>query len=388
MPQISFSNGYQQTGANDWIPTKEYNNVWDFIQNVAHEQGLTRAQIRRRVPHRSGSRSSRCPILTGTSATARTKPPFRLTTKGSTGAAINTVTGDPIASALLGQIDSGDDLDHQLHFLAEDRLGMVRAGRLEGDSEADPEHRSSATSCGRRSTSASAGRRTSTCRRLTLYIPKGPNQDAPLPPNFATAFPTVKVSRGQVPSTLVPWDKYDFGPRIGFAYQVMQKTVIRAGFGMFYGGEENQGGSPNRGEGVPFNETVNLTRTSGVSTSSAYRARAAPVATTSRTASRADIRSTSFTLPAPVSVPRRPVGLPQSAGAQMERHGAARTAWRHGSRIGYEGNHQAHQVILWNSDPCREHRHDKLGDHHRRRSAYIQPPAGCTTCRRSATDFR
>ncbi len=42
---------------------------------------------------------------------------------------------------------------------------------------------------------------------LTLYIPKGNNQDAPLPPNFATAFPTVKVVRGTVPSTLIPWDK-------------------------------------------------------------------------------------------------------------------------------------------------------------------------------------
>ena len=61
------------------------------------------------------------------------------------------------------------------------------------------------------------------------------------------------------------WDKYDFGPSIGLAYQLADKTVIRAGFGIFYGGEENQGGSPNRGEGVPFNETVNLVRTNGVS---------------------------------------------------------------------------------------------------------------------------
>ena len=41
--------------------------------------------------------------------------------------------------------------------------------------------------------------------------------------------------------------------------------MVRLGFGMFYGGEENQGGSPNRGEGVPFNETVNLVRANGIS---------------------------------------------------------------------------------------------------------------------------
>ena len=29
----------KQTGANDWIPTKEFNNVWDFIQNVAISKG-------------------------------------------------------------------------------------------------------------------------------------------------------------------------------------------------------------------------------------------------------------------------------------------------------------------------------------------------------------
>ena len=93
---------------------------------------------------------------------------------------------------------------------------------------------------------------------LTLYIPKGKDQDAPLPPNFATQFPQVKVSRGEVPSTLIPWDKWDFGPRIGFAYSAKSNLVIRAGYGAFYGGEENQGGNPNRGEAVPFNATVKL----------------------------------------------------------------------------------------------------------------------------------
>ena len=77
------------------------------------------------------------------------------------------------------------------------------------------------------------------------------------------------MSRGQVSNYLVPWDKaFDFGPRIGLAYSLNNKTVIRAGYGIFYSGEENQGGSPNRGEGIPFNETVAMTRTSGVVASS------------------------------------------------------------------------------------------------------------------------
>ena len=98
---------------------------------------------------------------------------------------------------------------------------------------------------------------------MTLYIPKGKQQDLPLPPNFAAAFPNVKVSRGEVSNYLIPWDKFDFGPRLGLAYQLNPKTVIRAGYGIFYGGEENQGGNPNRGEGIPFNETVQMNRTAG-----------------------------------------------------------------------------------------------------------------------------
>ena len=96
--------------------------------------------------------------------------------------------------------------------------------------------------------------------KLTLFIPKGKDQDAKLPPNFATDFANVKVSRGEVSSYLIPWDKPSIAPLIGFAYSLDTKTAIRAGYGIFYGGEENQGGNPNRGEGVPFNQTTNLDR--------------------------------------------------------------------------------------------------------------------------------
>ncbi len=63
---------------------------------------------------------------------------------------------------------------------------------------------------------------------------------------------------------LIPWDKADIGPRIGIAYNIYEKTVIRAAYGIFYGGEENQGGNPNRGESAPFNESPQLGRPSGV----------------------------------------------------------------------------------------------------------------------------
>ena len=46
--------------------------------------------------------------------------------------------------------------------------------------------------------------------------------------------------------------KTNFGPRIGFAYQVTPKLVARAGFGMFYNGFENRGYYPNLGEAYPY----------------------------------------------------------------------------------------------------------------------------------------
>jgi hypothetical protein len=46
--------------------------------------------------------------------------------------------------------------------------------------------------------------------------------------------------------------KKNFAPRIGLAYQVNPKLVVRAGFGLFYNGFENRGFSPNLGENYPF----------------------------------------------------------------------------------------------------------------------------------------
>src|SRR6266700_4449365 len=44
LPQIHFNDTtdtqrYNQIGANDWLPSKEFSNVWDFIQNVAINKG-------------------------------------------------------------------------------------------------------------------------------------------------------------------------------------------------------------------------------------------------------------------------------------------------------------------------------------------------------------
>jgi hypothetical protein len=62
---------------------------------------------------------------------------------------------------------------------------------------------------------------------------------------------------------LTGWDKTNLAPRIGIAYQLTPGTVIRTGYGIFYGAEENEGGNPNRGEQPPFNQEVQFTQTGG-----------------------------------------------------------------------------------------------------------------------------
>jgi hypothetical protein len=53
-------------------------------------------------------------------------------------------------------------------------------------------------------------------------------------------------------SSILASQKANFAPRIGLAYQLTQKLVARASYGMFYGGFENIGGSPDPAANYPF----------------------------------------------------------------------------------------------------------------------------------------
>jgi hypothetical protein len=52
--------------------------------------------------------------------------------------------------------------------------------------------------------------------------------------------------------------KLNFAPRLGFAYSVTPKWVVRGGFGIFYGAFENRGGYPSLGYNYPFQYEVGL----------------------------------------------------------------------------------------------------------------------------------
>ena len=244
---------YSGFGASDWLPSKEYNNVWDFIQNVAiNKNGHS-------FKFGGEFRPIKFPFFQFPSPHGNWNFNRRETSiPSSTGA--DNLTGDGYASWLLGRVTGGQmsttnfisSEKQAWAFYAQDdwkitsKLTINYGLRYELFSPIGERF-------GRQSNLD--------FQNLTLVIPKGKDQDAPLPPNFGTSFSMLKVSRGEVSKYLIPWDKTNLAPRIGFAYSVNNKTVVRAGYGIFYGGEENQGGNPNRGEQVPFNQTVQVNRT-------------------------------------------------------------------------------------------------------------------------------
>ncbi len=272
LPQFGLGR-YKQVGANDWLPTKEYNNEWDLIENLSITKGTHSfkfgGEFRElhfpffQVPYPHGemnfSRTETAyPALSGQNSIN------------------NSNTGDEFASFMLGAIDTGQI--STTNFVSSTKQGY--AAYAQDSWKVTPKL---TLNLGVRYELFSPigeqfGRQSSfDLQNLTLYIPKGPNQNAPLPPNFnapvtlnGVTFPAlfttpVNVSRGQVNSYIIPWDKADIGPRMGFAYNVKPKTVVRGFYGIFYGGEENQGGNPNRGESAPFNESPQLNRPKGYS---------------------------------------------------------------------------------------------------------------------------
>jgi Carboxypeptidase regulatory-like domain/TonB dependent receptor len=81
----------------------------------------------------------------------------------------------------------------------------------------------------------------------TLIVPKGLNVQ--LTPTVAQA---VQVS-ATGSKGLVNTDGNNFAPRIGMAFQINPKTVLRSGYGVFYGGQENGPYSnPSPGFNPPF----------------------------------------------------------------------------------------------------------------------------------------
>jgi hypothetical protein len=93
-----------------------------------------------------------------------------------------------------------------------------------------------------------------------LIVPKGVT--AQLTPQLAAIVP---VQATATPGLISP-DTNNFAPRIGLAYKMSQKFVVRAGYGIFYGGDEaGPYSNPSMGFNPPFFVSKNFTNPCGAS---------------------------------------------------------------------------------------------------------------------------
>ena len=89
----------------------------------------------------------------------------------------------------------------------------------------------------------------------SLIVPKG--QNAQLTPFLAANIPILRNGS----SGLINPDLNNFAPRVGLAFQITNKLVLRTGYGIFYGGQENGPYSnPSPGFNPPFFVTQSFTQ--------------------------------------------------------------------------------------------------------------------------------
>ncbi len=87
--------------------------------------------------------------------------------------------------------------------------------------------------------------------------------DAAYTPNFGTVLGWDGINQVKVSDPhLLPAPKTNFAPRVGVAWSLDPKTVVRSGFGIFFGGLESLGYWANMGENYPFQFTGSFTSNS------------------------------------------------------------------------------------------------------------------------------
>ena len=143
-----------------------------FRPERRHQQGLSRDQVRRgvppgQVPVLPGSR-----LLTGSVNYSSNQTAFPSTKTSSLGPTVGASTGDAIASALLGQVDSATI--STTNFISSQKVAW--AGYVQDDWKVSrkltAEHRPCATNSGRRSASRFGRQANFDLQTMTLYIPK------------------------------------------------------------------------------------------------------------------------------------------------------------------------------------------------------------------------
>ncbi|HZR57521.1 MAG TPA: TonB-dependent receptor [Terriglobales bacterium] len=236
LPSLSFSDGTVGIGSSGYLPSVEKQNSFVFNENLSWTRGRHAVKFGTEIRHEQFTifqpASPRGSMSFGNDFTDNPEAP-------GTG-------GESVATFLLGIPDGGSitslhnvDYRRQIYaFFAQDdfkisqRLTLNLGLRYELFTTIKEAHNEQANF---------------DFATQSLIVPAG--QNAQLTPTLAGQIP---ILRNGTPGLISP-DLNNFAPRIGMAYQIDPKLVMRAGFGIFYGGQENGPYSnPSPGFNPPF----------------------------------------------------------------------------------------------------------------------------------------
>ena len=236
LPEIDFSDGTATIGSSTFLPSKEIQNSYVFTENLNWSRGRHSiklgTEIRREQFTIFQPAASRGNLGFGTEFTDNPASP-------SSG-------GSAFASFLLGIPDFGSITS--LHNV--DYRRQIYAGYIQDDFRVTPRL---TLNLGLRYEyfgpikEAHDEAATFDYATQSLLVPKGQNME--LTPILAASIPILRTgSRG-----LIDPDRNNFAPRVGLAFQLSNKLVLRGGYGIFYGGQENGPFSnPSTGFNPPF----------------------------------------------------------------------------------------------------------------------------------------
>ena len=188
------------------------------------------------------------------------------------------------------------------------------------------------------------------------YVITAQKKNLPLSPAFTAqlAKDGIALQYSSVPG-LIPTPTDNFAPRVGFAYQVTPKLVLRGSYGIFYAGFENFGGSPDPGTNYPF--AVEPTMNDGTGGTLTFQSQNSAAIPAGQFATLENVLT--FVTPNPTSPAYKPQGsgfeafaLPWHTGNSQEWSYFLQYALTPNDsiQIGYIGNHSIHLINGWRTN--------------------------------------